>query len=177
MCNLEFDKETSVSIEWPHLVPHYRTSMMQSRFVPFNENFVIRRNCITKICSLRYPVFSTFSIPSAWSSCDVLYVSMHHIWRKCIKKLCCPPAVFECLAGMCEGGVLGIVPPTLPSGPDILLLPILPRMVEASLEDLALGLPKLSALGLPMLHLHRFGHLCRQQQRLRLSSPQFPTCN
>ena len=41
----------------------------------------------------------------------------------------------------------------------ILLLPNLPQVVEASLEDLAFGLPKLSALGLPMLHLHHFGDL------------------
>ena len=39
----------------------------------------------------------------------------------------------------------------------LLLLPILPQMDDASLEDLALGLPKLSALGLSMLPLHRFG--------------------
>ena len=44
---------------------------MQSRFVVFNENFVVRCHCIPNLCSLRYPVFSTFRIPSAWSSCDV----------------------------------------------------------------------------------------------------------
>ena len=43
----------------------------------------------------------------------------------------------------------------------ILLLPVLPHVAEASLEYLAFGLPKLSALGLFMLHLHRHGDLCR----------------
>ena len=42
---------------------------------------------------------------------------------------------------------------------EMLFVPILPYMVAASLEDLAVRLPKLSALGLPMLHLHRLGVL------------------
>ena len=46
----------------------------------------------------------------------------------------------------------------------IILLPVPPYLAEASLQNLALGLPKLSMFGLPMLHLHRFRDVstCRQ---------------
>ena len=43
----------------------------------------------------------------------------------------------------------------------IRLLPVLPHVAEASLEYLAFGLQKLSALGLFMLHPHRHGDVCR----------------
>ena len=47
-------------------------------------------------------------------------------------------------------------------------LPILPWALVASLEYHAFGLPKLSALGLPMLPLHRFGDLPPHWLRVRL---------
>ena len=49
---------------------HFRISKMQSRFVPFIENFAISCKYIPMCCCLRYPVFSTFRILFACSPQD-----------------------------------------------------------------------------------------------------------
>ena len=54
------------------------------------------------------------------------------------------------------------------------LLPGFPSMAEAILEYLAFGVLKLSALGLPMLSLHRFGDMRRQQLQVRPSVQHIP---
>ena len=84
-------------------------------------------------------------------------------------------AAFLNLAGIC-GGVLGIVSPALPDDPDSPSTSP-SEMAEASLEYLALGLPKLSAVGLPMLHCHRCCDSCRQISPGTTIGTHFPTGN
>ena len=58
---------------------YYRVLMAQSRFVLFTEICVIRCNCVSKCCSLCYPVSSTFKIPPAWSSRHFCALPNNHI--------------------------------------------------------------------------------------------------
>ena len=98
-------------------------------------------------------MFSTVAIFAAKSATNG--TPPHHIW--CISENECVNGVsLQICSGVsleCGGrGVLGIVSPAPPDDPDApSASPSV--MAEASLGDLALGLLKLWAVGLPMLHL------------------------
>ena len=143
---------------------YYRVLMAQLRFVLSIENCVIRCNCVSKCCSLCYPVSSTFKIPSAWSSRHFCALPNNHILgpseNDCINCVF-PPDWFEgsrwVASKKCSENCVAIT-----AGPRFSVHQILPQMAESNLDNAALGLPKLSAVGLPMLDLNRFGDLRRQ---------------
>ena len=127
-----------------------RISMLQSWFVLLIENSVIRPNCVHEFLLLVISCLLGFRDSSWMEFSWFLRVCKYHIWGLVENDwpLCLPPDLFEGLAAICGGGVLGSVSPPLPDDPDS--PPTSPsEKSDASLEYLALGLPKLSALGLP----------------------------
>ena len=83
---------------------HNCVTMVQTRFVVFIENFMIRRQSVTIFCLMMNTVSSRFRAVPAWSSgtlCELTRTSQFGSSEKCVKTLCLP-------AGLLVFGVLDL---------------------------------------------------------------------
>ena len=100
---------------------HFRFSMMQSRFVLFIDNFVIRCNCIPNVvaCGILTSRLSGFPLHGALVIFVRLHISLLGSFGKWVHKRCflqvCSRVSLE---DVVEELFLGIVSPALPDDPD-----------------------------------------------------------